>query len=161
MDNDYNNLHLIYVKKVGKSTTGDGLYEFIFSKDETNIDIEGWCWDKSPACEFAEPPSEEYYDKIIELKTKEFELFCLHEAFDREYMQGYYTIHALAYETYEEPGCLSYEQMFDGKEELPLLVFHYGITLTKVIDMFKQRDIILKNNKFIQTSTVTFEEEYE
>jgi hypothetical protein len=42
MDED---LKLIFVLKIGYNTKGDGLYEFIFSKDPTKIDVEGWCWD--------------------------------------------------------------------------------------------------------------------
>jgi len=97
MNND-DKLKLIYVNKIGYNAKGEGLYEFIFSLDPTNVDIEKWSWDLSPACDNAIPPTEEYIDAIFNLKTSSFDLFCLHEAVDREYMHGYHTIHALAYE---------------------------------------------------------------
>ena len=47
--------------------------------------------------------------------------------------------------------------MFEGNnDDLPLLVFHYGMTLTKVKDMLSARKIILKNNEFIETSSIKF-----
>ena len=99
---DDKQLKLIYILKIGYNTKGDGLYEFIFSKDPTNIDINGWQWDLSPACDNSQPPTEDYTDAVYSLKTKSFDLFCLHEAVDREYMHGYHTIHALAYEVEKE-----------------------------------------------------------
>ena len=50
-------LKLIYILKIGYNTKDEGLYEFIFSLDHTNIDVEGWCWDLNPACDNAIPPS--------------------------------------------------------------------------------------------------------
>lgn len=160
MQYDVDKLRLIYVLKIGYNSKDEGLYEFIFSLDGQNIDIEGWCWDISPACDNAMPPTENYIDAIFSLKTKSFDLFCLHEAVDREYMHGYHTIHALAYEIEKDDdnqgGNFSdYESMFEGnKDDVPLLVFHYGITLGKVKDMLNARKIILKNNEFIETSSI-------
>ena len=161
MENN-NNLKLIYINKIGYNSKGEGLFEFIFSKDETNIDIEGWLWDISPACDNATPPTEEYYDKIYNLKTRSFDLFCLHESVDREYMHGYYTIHALAYETERSAdidGINSYEKLFgdENVDEAPLLVFHYGMTFEKVKHLLNERKFILKNNDFIETSSIKFE----
>lgn len=159
---EYNDdkLKLIYILKIGYNSKNEGLYEFIFSADETNIDIEGWCWDISPACDNASPPTDEYIDAVYNLKTKSFDLFCLHEAVDREYMHGYYTIHALAYETLtnENNNISSYDKMFDNKinDETPLLVFHYGMTLKRIKEMLEPRNIILKNNEFIETSSIKF-----
>jgi hypothetical protein len=95
-------LKLIYVHKIGTNTKGDGLYEFIFSKDSTNIDADDWGWLDTPACDNATPPTEKYCDEVLSVKLKEFDLFCLHEAVDREYMHGYHNIHALAYEIEKE-----------------------------------------------------------
>lgn len=150
-------LKLIYILKIGYNSKGEGLYEFIFSHDETNIDVDGWLWDQEPACDNAEPPTEDYVDAIYKLTTDSFDLFCLHDAVDREYMHGYHLIHALAYEIEYEgdgDGFNQYEEMFNGdKEDLPLLVFHYGMTLKKIKDMFYERKIILKGNEFVEVST--------
>ena len=160
---DYNDktLKLIYVLKIGYNAKDEGLYEFIFSIDPTNIDVEGWCWDLEPACNNAEAPTEDYINAIFNLKTASFDLFCLHEAVDREYMHGYHTIHALAYEIEKESDDTAfsdYEQMFEGNnDEIPLMVFHYGISLEKVKNILSSRKIILKNNEFVETSSIKFE----
>jgi len=143
MKYDENKLKLIYINKIGYNSKGEGLYEFIFSNDPTNIDVEGWCWDLSPACDNALPPTKDYVDAIINLKTSSFDLFCLHEAVDREYMHGYHTIHALAYEIEKQ-----------DNDDLPLLVFHYGMSLSKIKDMLTSRKIILKNNEFVEISSI-------
>jgi hypothetical protein len=157
-------LKLIYVLKIGYNSKGEGLYEFIFSENPENIDVEGWCWDISPACDNALPPTEKYVKAIYGLKTNTFDLFCLHEAVDREYMHGYHTIHALAYEIDKQvdensgSGFGDYEKMFEKEEDddLPLLVFHYGITLEKVKEILETRKIVLKNNEFIEVSSIRF-----
>ena len=159
MTHDEDKLKLIYVLKIGYNAKDEGLYEFIFSLDPTNIDVEGWMWDISPACNNADPPTEEYIDAIFNLKTSTFDLFCLHEAVDREYMHGYHTIHALAYEIEKEvDGNYSdYEQMFENdNEDVPLLVFHYGMTLKKVKALLDARKIILKGNEFVEVSSLKF-----
>ena len=161
MEYDENKLKLIYVLKIGYNTKNEGLYEFIFSLDHTNIDDEGWCWDLSPACDNATPPTEEFVNALFSLKTKSFDLFCLHEAIDREYMHGYHTIHALAYEIEREiesdDGFSDFESMFEtNKDEFPLLVFHYGMSLAKIKEHFNPRKIILKNNEFIETSSISY-----
>ena len=153
-NDDESKLKLIYVNKIGKNGKGEGLYEFMFAKDSSNIDIEGWCWDLTPACDNALPPSEDHIDLNIGLKTKSFELFCLHEAVDRAYIHGYHTIHALAYET-ENNDDDGYDKMFNQEEEdYSLLVFHYGMTLSRIKDMLNIRKIILKNNEFVEVNTI-------
>jgi hypothetical protein len=158
-------LKLIYILKIGYNSKGEGLYEFLFSENETNIDVEGWCWDISPACDNALPPTEKYINATYSLKTSTFDLFCLHEAVDREYMHGYHTIHALAYEIEKQvgenggSGFGDYEKMFEkeeGDDDLPLLVFHYGMTLGKVKEILNTRKIVLKNNEFIEVSSIRF-----
>ncbi len=160
MDYDENKLKLIYVLKVGYNARGEGNYEFIFSLNPDNIDVEGWCWDISPACDNALPPTEEYVDALISLKTKSFDLFCLHEAVDREYMHGYHTIHALAYEVEkdDDDNRDDYEKLFNEEnDDIPLLVFHYGMSLAKVKDLLNSRKIILnKNNEFVEISSLKF-----
>ena len=155
MDDD--KLKLIYILKIGYNAKDEGLYEFIFSIDPTNIDVMGWRWDTSPACDNAEPPEAEFIDGIYNLKTEKLNFFCLHEAVDREYMHGYHTIHALAYELEEEPDGTysSYEKMFETEnDDIPLLVFHYGMTLAKVKNLFSSRNIILRDRDFVETSSI-------
>ncbi len=161
MDYDDNELKLIYVLKIGYNAKNEGLYEFIFSLDPTKILAEDWMWDISPACDNAEPPTEEYIDAIFNLKTSSFDLYCLHEAVDREYMHGYDTIHALGYEIEKEGGEDSnfsdYEKMFENEnEDVPRLVFHYGMTLKRVKGLLDGKKIILKNNEFIESSSLRF-----
>lgn len=153
-------LKLIYVLKIGYNSKNEGLYEFMFSIDESNIDAEGWCWDISPACDNATPPTDDFVNVIINLKTKSFDLFCLHEAVDREYMHGFYTIHALAYEILKNDdnhNISDYDKMFESDtndDDVPLLVFHYGVSLKTIKNMLEPRKIILKNDVFIETSSI-------
>lgn len=163
MNYDEDKLKLIYILKIGYNTKNEGLYEFIFSLDPTNVDIEGWCWDLSPACDNAIPPEESYVDAIFSLKTKSFDLFCLHEDTTREYMHGYHTIHALAYEIDKEDDDENkigdYDKMFNdntNNDDLPLLVFHYGMTLSKIKLLLNSRKIILNKNEFVETSSIKF-----
>ena len=147
----------IYILKIGYNAKYDGLYEFIFSLDQTNVMIEDWMWDTSPACDNAETPTEDYIDAIFNLKTSSFDLFCLHEAVDREYMHGYHTIHALAYEKENDDNINDYDSMFNkDNDDVPLLVFHYGMTLKRVKDLLDARKIILKGNEFVETSSLEF-----
>jgi len=148
-------LKLIYVLKIGYNSKDEGLYEFIFSTDETNIDVEGWMWDIEPAADNAEPPTEDYVDRIYKLKTGSFNLWCLHEAYDRPFMHGYHNIHALAYEIEFENdnGYVEYENMFENSNEMPLLVFHYGMTLEKIKELLYQRKITLQNDEFVEISS--------
>jgi len=162
MEFDDKKLKLIYILKIGYNSEGEGLYEFIFSTDETNILFEDWCWDLVPACDNALPPTKDYVSAIFNLKTSTFDLFCLHEAVDREYMHGYHTIHALAYEIEKQNdpanGFTQYDSMFGKQEEdVPLLVFHYGMTLARVKDLLYARKIILRDKEFIESSAVKFE----
>jgi len=159
---DDNNLKLIYVLKIGYNSKNEGIYEFIFSTDPSNIDVEGWCWDLSPACDNAQPPTDDYVDTIISLKTKKFDLVCLHEAVDRPYIHGYYTIHALAYENdniEDNNEFNDYENMFENNDNnnSPLLVFHYGMSLKNIKELLKTKKIILKNNEFVEISSINLE----
>ncbi len=150
-------LGLIFVLKVGYNSKDQGLYELIFSHDITNVDTILWNWDISPACDNCVPPTEDFVDRIINLKTNAFDLVCLHDAVDRPYSHGYNTIHALAYEEErDDDGFVQYDNLMNA-DETPLLVFHYGMSLQQIIDMFKLRNIILKGNDFIEASEVKFE----
>jgi hypothetical protein len=132
-------LKLIYVLKVGQNTKKENIFEFIFSKDESNIDYKKWGWDVHPACDNANPPSEDYIDEIVTIKTDEFDLFCLHDATDREYLHGYYNIHALAYEWEDEENMDLYPSLEDDIE--PILVFLYGMSFNVVKDLLYSRNI--------------------
>lgn len=163
MKDEDSKLKLIFILKIGYNSKGEGLYEFIFSENPENIDVEGWCWDISPACDNALPPTEKYVNEVYSLKTGTFDLFCLHEAVDREYMHGYHTIHALAYEIEKQVDETNdskygdYEKMFEKEDDdLPLMVFHYGMTLGKVKEILNTRKIVLKNNEFIEVSSIKF-----
>ena len=157
-----NELKLIYVLKIGYNSKNQGLYEFIFSKNPTNVDYEKWGWDLEPACDNAQPPEDDYIDEVFSLQTDSFDLFCLHEAVDREYMHGYYNIHCLAYEVErEDNGYDNYENIFDQlgpKDEddtsIDVIVFHYGMSLEDVEKTLYERDIILRKDKFIQSKNI-------
>jgi len=160
-----NELKLIYVLKIGYNSKNQGLYEFIFSKNPTNIDYDSWGWDLEPACDNAQPPTDEYISEIVSLQTDSFDLFCLHEAVDREYMHGYYNIHCLAYEKEREDNNYidddKYNNIFEGLSEeeteeagIDVLVFHYGMSLDDVEKTLIERDIILRKDKFVQTKNI-------
>jgi len=161
-------LKLIYVLKIGYNSKNEGLYEFVFSKDPENIDYEKWCWNATPACDNALPPTEDFYDEIYSLKTQKFDLFCLHEAVDRPYMHGYYNIHCLAYEdpdsenAQEEEQYDNYDNMFSSgfqestkNHEEKIMVFHYRMTLQDVEDILYEKDIILKGKEFTTTKNIS------
>jgi hypothetical protein len=153
-------LKLVYVLKIGYNSMGEGLYEFIFAKDIAPIiaedNIKDSLWDEVPASskDNALVPTDDMIDAIYSLKTKEFDLWCLHESNDRSYLDGVYTIHCLAYEQeiqadYEFD---DYEAMFDGEEEedTPILVFHFGMTYQDVSDLLYARDILLEKTSTIK-----------
>lgn len=165
MKNNPEELKLIYVHKVGYNTAGEGIYQFVFSKDPETIDYAIWCWDMTPACDNALPPTKEFYDATYALTTDKFDLFCLHEAVDRPYMHGYHNIHCLAYEDPDSENAPEvyddYDNMFsDGgfkessDEDAPLLVFHYRMSLEDVQDLLYERDIILKGKEFLQSKNI-------
>lgn len=131
-------LKLIYVLKIGTNTRGEGLYEFIFSKDPSfsNEELKDWGWYKMPANNQVEPPSEKYIDTILSLKTDKINLICLHELNDRAYIDGYYTIQALAW---LDPDDDTGDMMYD---ELPIIVFHYGMKMQEVKDALYTRDLV-------------------
>jgi len=144
-------LKLIYVLKIGYNTKKEGLYEFIFSKDPSSVEPEKWGWNEMPASGNAVPPTEEFISLVLSLKTDKIDLICLHELNDRAYMDGYYTIHALAYQDVDDD---STDLMYD---ELPILVFHYGMKLNEVQDKLYTRDILFKEITPNKSETVTSE----
>ena len=67
----------------------------------------------------------------------------------------------------EQNGWISYEVMKEDENgyseydklmaaNLPLLVFHYGMTLDQVTDIFKQRNVVLRKNEFIEVDAIEF-----
>ncbi len=129
-------LKLIYVHKVGETAKKENIYDFIFSNNPESIDADSWGWNQSPASNNAIPPDE--YDHLVEVRLKGVTLVCLHEAVDREYLHGYYNIHALAYEDIftESDDDDTYD---DSNDEL--LVFHYGVSYSTIAEKFSQRYI--------------------
>ena len=161
-------LKLIYVHKAGYNTKNEGLYEFVFSKEPETIDYENWCWDATPACDNALPPTEGFYDESYELRTDKFDLFCLHEAVDRPYLHGYYNIHCLAYEDPDSERAPTdedyddYDNMFNSgyqesnkHDDGKILVFHYRMTLQDVEDLLYEKDIILKGKQFTTATNIS------
>jgi hypothetical protein len=138
---DKDDLKLCYVLKIGYDNKGQGLYEFIFCKDPSSIDTDACGWNDVPANGNADAPPQESIDMVLSLKTKKLDLICLHELNDRAYIDGYYTIHCLAYENVESD---NNDVLYD---ETPLLVFHYGMKALEVKDLFLTRDIMLKESE--------------
>ena len=136
------NLKLIYVHKIGYNYKKEALLEFIFSKDETNIDADGWGW-KTPSSD-SQPPDPSYVDEVFQIKIDDFDIYCLHEDPSIPYMKGYNLIHALAYET-ESDDDMDFGYG-DETDELPILVFHYGNSYKKVETMLNGRGIQIKNS---------------
>lgn len=159
--NKNDELKLIYVLKIGYNSNNEGLYEFIFSDDETNIDEDGWCWDITPACDNAEIPEKDFIDRVVSLKIKDFDLKCLHEDVERPYMHGYNNIIALAYEVdFEgaEDGFDQYEDLMKEEDsDTALLVFHYGVTLSRIVEMFYERGVMLEGDVFIKNTSIEME----
>ena len=57
-----------------------------------------------------------------------------------------------------DDGFSQYDSMFNGDDEnIPLLVFHYGMTLARVKDLLYAHKIILRDKEFIESSAVKFE----
>jgi hypothetical protein len=143
-------LKLIYVLKVGTNAKDEGIYEFIFSKSPDNINEKDWAWDIFPAKDNARPPDMTDIDEVYVFKTDLFILKCLHDQNDRCYLDGYYKIHAIAYEDYE------FKNTY-GIEYNDVLVFHYGMSLEDVEAKLYKRDIILdeKRCEFIQARNMS------
>ena len=150
-------LKLIYVHEVGINSKNEGIYEFIFSVDETAVNIDGWFWNKTPASNYAEVPTENMINKTITLTTDKFKLICLHKSDTRPYEDGYYNIIALAYEDYRgEFDSFDYEDIFEDEEEdgVAPLVFHYGMSFELIKEKLYEREIVLNEDKFIDSSKV-------
>lgn len=148
-------LKLCYVLKVGYDLEGKGHYEFAFSSDPSSIDTEACGWNEMPANGNANPPLKESIDLILSLKTDKIDFSCLHEMNDRAYIDGYYTIHCLAYENTDSENS---DVMYD---ETPLLVFHYGMKATEVKNIFFTRDIQLKETEIVKSNVIAQEDEEE
>jgi hypothetical protein len=150
-------LKLIYVLKIGYNAKGEGLYEFIFSKDPSSVEAEAWGWSVMPAKGNADPPAETHIDKVLSLTTDKIDLICLHELNDRMYIDGYYTIHALAYQDLEDDSSNG-DLMYD---ELPILVFHYGMKMKEVKDILYTRDLLFKESTVEKSVAVSMSDDME
>lgn len=149
-------LRLIYVLKIGYNSKGEGLYEFIFSKDTSNIDSVKWGWEEMPANGNADPPTNSYIDLVVSLKTDKIDLICLHELNDRRYIDGYYTIHALAYQNIDNDDS---DLVYD--DEVSIIVFHYGMKLSEVKDILYSRDLIFNETTPDKSTAVEIQKEDE
>lgn len=132
-------LKLIYVHKVGETATKENIYDFIFSKSPESIDADSWGWNQSPACNNASAPDD--YDHLVEIRLKGITLICLHDAVDREYLHGYYNIHALAYEDIFSDNNSEDDEYESNETDDELLVFHYGVTYQTIYEKFFLRNI--------------------
>lgn len=126
--------YLIYVHKIGSNHREEGFYEFIFSNNPNQVEIEDWGWDARPASINALPPTEEYISKVLTLKISRFQFTVLHQQTLFTYMDGFDRVLALAWE----------EENDELEDDVRRLVFHYGDTLDVVQDKLYARDIILK-----------------
>lgn len=129
--------NLIYIHKIGSNHKEEGFYEFLFSKNPYNVDIEEWGWNLRPASTNALPPSEDYISKVLTLKISRFQFTVLHQQTLFTYMDGFDKVVALAWEEENE------ELEMDGVKRL---VFHYGDSVQDVEDKLYSRDIILKES---------------
>lgn len=128
------NNYLIYVHKIGTNHREEGFYEFIFSNNPNQVEIEDWGWDARPASSNALPPTEDYISKVLTLKISRFQFTVLHQQNLFTYMDGFDRVVALAWE----------EENDELEDDVKRLVFHYGDTLEEVSDKLYARDIILK-----------------
>jgi hypothetical protein len=128
------NSHLIYVHKIGTNHREEGFYEFIFSNNPNQVEIEDWGWDVRPASTNALPPTEDYISKVLTLKISRFQFTVLHQQNLFTYMDGFDRVVALAWE----------EENNELEDDVKRLVFHYGDTIEEVENKLYARDIILK-----------------
>jgi hypothetical protein len=150
-----NELKLIYVLKNGQNVKGEGIYEFIFSTrpDDLSDKAKDLNW-HLPAKDNAMPPDKEDINLVVGLKTDYFKLICLHELNDRKYQDGYYKIHAIAFE--DE----NYENDYDTEYD-DVLVFHFGETFKDVENKLYKREVIFqpKTQEFIHANKIKFKKE--
>lgn len=148
---NYNELKLMYVLKVGENFNGEGIYEFIFSSNDDFVPDEELGWNKRGK-DVACPPDKEDIDLVVGFKTDYFKLICLHELNDRKYIDGYYRIHAIAYDDTD------FENSY-GIEYNDVLVFHYGDSFRDVENKLYKREIIFKNNEFAHANKIKLKKE--
>jgi len=128
------NLYLIYVNLVGKLHNGRYLYEFIFSKDISNVDGEDW--DQYPASRRPEPPYDEHIDLVGKVESEltfdvvqNSDTFAVFDAVDG--------VISLAWENID-----SYETYPDHR-----LCFKFGDTKKEVENKLYEKDLILTYKK--------------
>jgi hypothetical protein len=136
MDKKPDNLKLMYVLKVGENYFGENIYEFLFSKDVTNVKAEEWGWTEMPAKEFSNPPDKGCINGLYELKTESTSLEVLHDSEQFTYLDGCDKVIAIAWEEITEAN----EELLD---EIPRMVFHYGDTFNDVESKLYSRDLRL------------------
>ena len=153
-------LKLVFVLKVGYNSKNEGLYEFLFSKAPYSIDTEEISelgWDEMPASTQNTLIPLDIVHDTVKLKTKMFNLNCLHESDDRPYEHGYYSIQAIAYEDYNGEEDESHlEEIASIYNDLSIMVFHYGMSKTEVLDIMNERDFVLEGDSLVYNGEIKF-----
>lgn len=132
-------MKLVYVNELGPDYKGNNTYEFIFSKNE---EVYGEDWDVSPASGRPFPPQLEFIHCVLKLSSSDIKLELVRNS---DYFNMYDAIDgviSLAWES-EESG---YEEM--GYQRL---VFRFGDDISIIKDKFYERDIVLSEEKILQT----------
>jgi hypothetical protein len=131
------NLYLIYIHLVGYTHKNIGIYEFIFSENPNFVEYEEWGWSEVPPKEFAMPPVEGYYKKIVRFEFGRFKFKLLSEMTNFfKYLDGYDKIIAIGWE--DEEDNLELESEINPVKRL---VFHYGDTFEDIVNKMYERDI--------------------
>jgi len=149
-------LKLIFILKVGYNAKKEGIYEFLFSKAPYDIETDNYDWGELPASNFIDTLIPlEYVNDMVKLKTKKFNLICLHESDDRPYEHGFFSIHAIAYEDYNgEDDDNNLDDNAVLWNDLPILVFHYAMSKTQVLEILGERDFVLDGENLIYNGEI-------
>ncbi len=132
-DNDQNNLKVIYINYLGKDYDNQNIYQFLLSKDESEVWGEDWNEKPAANCRFL-TPSEDMYEYVKELKTD----IVLDLAQDNSCVS--------MQDVRDHVMCLAYENL-DNAEEYPengRIVIHFGDYLNDVEEMLGKRDLYMK-----------------
>lgn len=133
-------MKLVYVNELGPDYKGNNTYEFIFSENE---EVYGEDWDVSPASGRPFPPQIQFIHSVLKFSSEEIK-FDL--AQNSDYFNMYDAVDgviSLAWESEDS----DYEGM--GYQRL---VFRFGDSIELIKDKFYERDIILSEEKILQTS---------
>ena len=132
-------MKLVYVNELGPDYKGYNTYEFIFSESE---EVYGEDWDVSPASGRPSPPSIQFIHKVLKFSGSEIR-------FDLVQNSDYFNM----YDAVDGVISLSWESEDSGYDEMGYhrLVFRFGDDITLIKDKFYERDIVLSEEKILQT----------